>query len=264
MSNDKEDLGDTLEKSYHSISKLVEDLVAKEGKNIKEAFVLAEEKLSEWGELGREEANSISEEVMHDLSSLGETIEEAKDSFKQKWQLDSEYLTDSTWNMLSRVADKTTLSLMEFNKDLQEHVDEATKDLHEREHKDHRQWHSDHEMWQDDIETWIGEYAQASKDLTVVQDSIYQRIEQLKEHAKTISAHEYIDKVHEKDIARSEQNPDNPVLEVINDHNEEAYEDMISRHKDEAITHKEFKDDYRRMMSLIAKLKKLTNPSDYQ
>lgn len=248
----KDNLGDNIEKGYHSILRTVEDLVEKEGKNIKEAFADAEEKLSEWSELGREETSKISKEVFHDLSSLGETIEEAKDSFKQKWQLDSKYLSDSTWKTLSSVADKTTLALMEFRNGLQEHVDEATKDLHQREH----QGHSDHEIWQGEIKSWTSEYEQAVMNLAALQETIQHRIKELKEHENAISTHGSIDQVHEKDISHSEQDSDSPVLDVIKHYNEEAYEERIERHKSEATTHKKLKDDYHQMMVLIAKCNK--------
>ena len=239
--------------------KVVEDFVGKEGKNIKEAIATAEEKLSEWGELGREEASSISEEVQHDLDSLGETIEKARQSFKEKWELDSRFFSDATWKSFSNVADQTTIALTEFKKELQEKVDEATKDLHEREHQDHRAWHSDHEMWIDDIAMWQNEYAMAEQNLDNIKKSIRKRSGQLEMHAKNIEAHDYIDSVHEKDIARSEQDPGNinPAVEIINKNNQDAYEDMIQRHQKEADTHKELKKDHRKIMSLIAKLNKL-------
>ncbi len=252
----KEDI-ENIKKGYHSMLKVVEDLVATEGKNIKEAFATAEDKLSEWGELGREEASSISDEVQHDIDSLGETIEEAKQSFKEKWELDSKYLSDATWESLSNVADKTTLALMEFRKELQEKAEEATKDLHKREHQDHRKWHSEHEMWLDDIKMWQNEYAKAEQSLDAIKESISKRSEQLDIHANNIKTHEYIDQVHEKDIARSERDPDNPAIEVINNNNEDAYEEMIQRHQKEADAHIKFKEDHRRVMSLIAKLNKL-------
>ena len=256
----KEDI-DNIKKGYNSILKVVENLVAKEGKNIKDAFATAEDKLSEWGELGREEASSISDEVQQDLNSLGETIEEAKQSFKEKWELDSKYLSDATWKTLSSVADTTTVALMEFRKELQEKVEEATKDLHEREHHDHRKWHSDHEMWLDDITMWQNEYTKALQSLDAIKESILQRSEQLEAHAKEIKTQEYIDNVHEQDIARSEQDPDNPVLEVINNKNEDAYEEMRKRHLKTEETHKEFKEKHRYIISLVAKLNKACNPN---
>lgn len=253
----KEDV-ENIKKGYHSMLKVVEDLVGKEGKNIKEAFATAEEKLSEWGELGREEASSISEEVQHDLDSLGKTIEKARQSFKEKWELDSKFFSDATWESFSNVADQTTIALTEFRKELQEKVDEATKDLHEREHQDHRAWHSDHEMWLDDITMWQNEYAKAEQSLGAIKEGIQKRHEQLEAHAKNIKTHDYIDSVHEKDIARSEQDPDNinPAVKIINKNNQDAYEDMIQRHQKEADTHKKLKENHRQIISLIAKLNK--------
>ncbi|MEE9303951.1 MAG: hypothetical protein V3U84_09200 [Thiotrichaceae bacterium] len=254
---DKNDSTGKVEKGYSSMLKAVEELVAKEGKNLKEAILIAEDKLSEWGELGREEVNTISDEVKRDLGSLGETVEKAKSSFREKWELDSKYLSDSTWNILSSVADKTTLALMEFRNDIEERVQEAKKDLHEREHHDHRQWHSDHMMWLDDIDRWQKEYQQADRSLVAIQESLRLRSEQLTKHEQAIRTHEYIDSVHEKEIARAEQDPDNPVLDAISHNNEEGYEKMIGRHKKEAAKHQQLKEEQREIMILVAKLNKL-------
>ncbi len=253
----KEDSKDKVERGYSSMLKAVEDLVAKEGKNLKEAMLIAEDKLSEWGELGREEVNTISDEVKRDLGSLGETVEKAKSSFREKWEIDSQYLSDSTWNILSSVADKTTLALMEFRNDIQERAEEAKKDLHEREHHDHREWHSDHEMWLDDIELWQKECLQADRSLQSIRESLRLRIELLTKHQKAIHTHEYIDGVHEKEIARSEEDPDNPILDTISQYNEDGYTEMIARHKKEAALHQQFKQEQRKIMTLIAKLNKL-------
>ncbi len=245
-----------IDQGYYSMLKAVEDLVAKEGKNLKEAVLIAEDKLSEWGELGREEVNSISDEVKRDVGSLGETIEEAKASFREKWEIDSKYLSDSTWKILSSVADKTTLAMMEFRSDIQERAQEAKKDLHEREHRDHREWHSDHEMWLDEIDIWQKEYQQAELSFESIRNSLKVRSEQLTKHAEAIRTHEYIDKVHEKDIARSEQDPDNSVLDAINDKNEEAYKEMMQRHEKETAVHQQLKEEHRNIMTLITKLNK--------
>ena len=236
--------------------KSVEDLIAKEGKNLKEAILIAEEKLSEWSELGREEIKVISDEVQRDVGSLGETIEKARSSFREKWEIDSKYLSDSTWNMLSSVADKTTVALMEFQNDIQERMQEAKKDLHEREHEDHRLWHSEHQMWLEEIAIWQREYQQAEESLRRVQKKLNKRSERLEKHAKSIRTHEYIDQVHEKDIAHSEQDPDNPVLNDISANNEEGYTEMIRKHEKEAELHEKFKKEHRKIMSLIAKLSK--------
>ena len=83
----KKGKSETTEKGYYSMLEAVENLVAKEGKNLKEAVLIAEEKLSEWGELGREEVNTISDEVKRDLGSLGETIEEAMDNIREVIEL---------------------------------------------------------------------------------------------------------------------------------------------------------------------------------
>ncbi len=253
-SNDKNDT----ENGYSSMLTAIEELVSKEGKTIREAVLLAEDKLSEWNELGREEVNVISDEVTRDLGSLGETIEEAKSSFKEKWEIDKKYLTESTWGILSSVADKTTVALTEFTNEIKQRAQDAQQDLHKREHKDHREWHSDHEMWLDDIERWQKYYQQALLRTQSIQEKIQLQGEQLAKHAKVIRTHEYIDTVHEKEIARSEENPENKILDEISSNNEKSYEEMITKHQQEAEVHEQLKEEYRNIMLLIAKLNKLS------
>ncbi len=253
-SNNKNDTGN----GYSSMLTAIEELVSKEGKTIREAVLLAEDKLSEWSELGREEVNVISDEVTRDLGSLRETIEEAKSSFKEKWEIDKKYLTESTWGILSSVADKTTVALTEFTNEIKQRAQDAQQDLHKREHKDHREWHSDHEMWLDDIERWQKYYQQALLRTQSIQEKIQLQGDKLAKHAKIIRTHEYIDTVHEKEIARSEENPENKILDEISSNNEKSYEEMIAKHQQEAEIHAQLKEEYRNIMLLIAKLNKLS------
>ena len=253
----KENIDNKTEKGYQSMLKSVEELVGKEGKNIKEAIDIAEQKLSEWGELGREEVTTIREEVQRDLGSLGETMEEAKKSFRQKWEIDTKYLSNATWNKLSSIADNTALALMDFREELQEKMQEATKDLHQREHKDHQEWHSDHAMWMDDINIWQKEHTQSEQYLTDIQETIDSHSKQLKEHARAIQAHEYIDNVHEKDISRAEKDPDNHILKDIDDANEASYEAMKKSHQEEAAKHQKIKQSHREITLQMEKLHRM-------
>ena len=253
----KENTNDKTEKAYQSMLNSVEELVAKEGKNIKEAINIAEQKLSEWGELGREEVTTVREEVERDLGSIGETMEEAKKSFRQKWEMDAKYLSDATWNTLSSIADNTALALMDFREELQEKMQEATKDLHQREHKDHREWHSDHAMWSDDLTIWQKEQSQSEQYLAEAQEAINNHSAQLKEHARTIQTHKYIDSVHEKNISRAEQNPDNHNLKDIDDTNEASYEAMKESHEEEAAKHLQIKQNHREITLQMEKLHRM-------
>ncbi len=250
-----------IEKSYHDMLKSVEKLVKKEGKTLREAIDIAEDKLFKRGGLEQEHAKQISAEVQRDLGSLGETIAEAKASFREKWELDSRYLSESAWDTLSRiadsVADKTTLAMMTLNRELQGRIADATSRLHEREHQDHRDWQSDHKMWLDDIAIWQKEYDRAEKDLVAIQSALQQRKEELDRHRQAIKTHEYIDQVHEQDIARSEKDPDNPVIQVIITGNAEGYAEMKARHREDAELHQALAQDHRKVISLITRLHKI-------
>lgn len=250
----KENVDDKLEKGYHSMLHAVEDLVGKEGKNIKDALHIAEEKISEWSELGREEVTEISKEIEKDLGSMGETIEAAKKSFREKWEIDAKYLSDATWEKLSSIADKTTLGLINFREEMEERISEATEELHEREHKDHRKWKSDNAMWLDDIALWQNENAKVDEQLAFIQSGIQLHKDKLDAHAEKIKANSYVNDVHEKDISRAEKDPDNDIIQIINEHNEEAYENMKVRHEEQEQTHARMKKHHWKTMVLMQKL----------
>lgn len=250
----KEGVNDKLEKGYDSMLHAIEDLVGKEGKNIKDAIRLAEEKISEWSELGREEVSEISKEVEKDLGSMGEAIESAKKGFREKWQIDKEYLSDTAWEKLSSIADKTTLGLMNFREELEERMAEANEDLHEREHKDHQSWKSDNALWLDEIHLWQSETQSIDQQIPQILTGIQRHKDAIEEHAKKIRANDYINAVHEKDISRAEKHPDNDVIQIINEHNEEAYENMKLRHEEQVAAHTALKKHHWKTMLLVKKL----------
>ncbi|CAA6807078.1 MAG: Unknown protein [uncultured Thiotrichaceae bacterium] len=250
----KEDIDDKLEKGYHSMLHAVEDLVGKEGKNIKDALHIAEGKISEWSELGREEIAEISKEIEKDLGSMGETIEAAKKGFREKWEVDAKYLSDATWDKLSSIADKTTLGLINFREEMEERIAEATEDLHEREHKDHQKWKSDYAMWLDDIALWKSEHEKVNEQIASIQLGLQLNQDKLDAHVQEINTNEYINDVHEKDISHAVKDPDNDVIQIITEHNEEAYENMKRRHAEQELAHAELKKHHWKTMVLLQKL----------
>lgn len=250
----KEDVDDKVEKAYQGMLHAVESLVGKDGKNIKDAIHIAEEKISDWSELGREEVSEISKEVEKDIGSIGETIEEAKKGFREKWEIDKKFISDTAWETLSSIADKTTLGLITLREELEERMAEATGDLHQREHKDHQQWKSDNAMWLDDIRLWENETEKAEKQLKLIQQGIQAHKAEIAAHAKKIKTDAYINDVHEKDISRAEKHPDNDVIQTINENNEEAYENMKGRHAHQEEAHAVLKQQHWKMILLIQKL----------
>ncbi len=119
------ELKNKLQKAYQSMVDTVEVLVKKEGKTLREAFENAEEKLSEWEELSKEEINDISTEVKNDLQAIGETFEGAKQAYKRQLKMDTTYVTDSILDKLSEIADTPTAQFLLFKEQLEEQTQQA-------------------------------------------------------------------------------------------------------------------------------------------
>jgi gas vesicle protein len=62
-----QELNEKMKNAYQNMVEVIETLVDTEGKTLKEAVEIAEEKLSDWQELSREESQKISAEVQSDL-----------------------------------------------------------------------------------------------------------------------------------------------------------------------------------------------------
>ncbi len=142
MSTDN--LQEKLQQAYHTMLDTIGTFIATEGKTVREALDHAEESIHEWGELSKEEISKVSDEVKHDLGSLGETLSGAKIAFKEQIKLDKHYLAESTWKKLSEIANTGTLQLIQFKESLKESAREITEAEHEADHHDHQHWHSDH------------------------------------------------------------------------------------------------------------------------
>jgi SHS2 domain-containing protein len=132
-----DDLKSKLQKAYQSMVDTIDVLVKKEGKTLREALENAEEKLSEWEELTKEEVHEISTEVKNDLQSIGETLEGAKQAYKKQLKMDTTYVTDSILEKLSQIADTPTAQFLLFKEQLEEQAQQAVTDEHNNEHNDH-------------------------------------------------------------------------------------------------------------------------------
>jgi len=100
-----QELINKMKSAYQHMVETIETLIDMEGKTLQEAVEIAEEKLSNWQELTKEEAQKISSEVKSDLQSIGETLNGAKDAYKEQFKIDAAYLTESLWEKLSKAAD---------------------------------------------------------------------------------------------------------------------------------------------------------------
>ncbi len=165
----------TLQKAYKSMLMHIEELVDKDKKPLKEAFEEAEEKLSEWRELSREEIDHISSEIKSNLSEIGEASHQLNLSLKDSLSLDASYLADSIWNSLSKVADQTRIELVEFNNTLREHRSSEASNQSEQQ-----------QLWFSDAMQWQGDYEKALKQLDAIRGSIRQNISETTRYSRAI------------------------------------------------------------------------------
>lgn len=150
-------LQEKLQKAYHSMLEHIEELVEKDKKPLKEAFTEAEEKLSEWQELSREEIEKISDELKTNLHDLGDASYELRKSLRETMKFDAAYLATNLWGTLANVADKTIIELTEFNESLQKHT--ATTESTQSAQQKH--WLDDAKNWQKNYETALDQLDQA-------------------------------------------------------------------------------------------------------
>lgn len=258
---DTEDITKKLQRAYHSMVDVLDDLTEKdlieqEGKSLKEAVELAQLKLSDWKELTREEVEKVSTEVKQDLSSLGETLYEARQVIREKLALDAEYLKETSLDKLNQIADKAALELAQFREDLREKVEDVTEDEYETEHHEHQQWDSEHAMWLDDIAVWEKEHQEAEEKLLVIKDRIHQQGVALQEHAQTIRAHQARDHEHETVLADAERDLSNESATDKEAASEKTHEQIRHVHENHASFHQKIKQQHKEAMVLINQLYK--------
>ena len=165
-----------LQNAYKSMLEHIEELVDKDKKPLKVAFEEAEEKLSEWRELSREEISHISEELKSNLSDVGEASHKLNESFKETLSFDASYLAGSVWNKLSNVADQTIVELSELGESLRKHTvaDAST-------YSDQQQ------AWLKDAEFWHDNYGDSLKQLDSIRADIRKKIRQTNAYSKAVT-----------------------------------------------------------------------------
>ena len=173
---DTKEIPEKLQKAYESMLEHIEELVDKDKKPIKEAFLEAEEKLSEWQELSREEIDKISDELKSNIKEFGNASYYLNESLKESLAFDKAYLATSIWNSLSRIADKTFVEFNEFTEDLQRHM--AT---------DATTYSDQQKAWFDDGVQWKDDYEKALKQLDEMRATVRKKITQTNRYCKDVS-----------------------------------------------------------------------------
>lgn len=172
---DTKDVQEKLQKAYHSMLDNIEELVDKDKKPLKQAFLEAEEKLSEWHELSREEIDHISEELKSNLSEIGDVSNRFNQSIKQMLSFDASYLADSIWNRLSKLADHTAVELSEFSEELRQHMATNASNYSDQQ-----------QNWFNDAMQWQGDYESALKKLDEVRVEVHKQIRETTKYSKAI------------------------------------------------------------------------------
>ena len=173
---DSKEIQEKLQSAYKSMLEHIEELVDKEKKPLKEAFLEAEDKLSEWQELSREEVENISDELKSNIGHWGEASSQLNDSLKETFAFDKAYLASSIWNSLSKVADKTRVDFNEFTEDLQRHMSIDVSSHSEQQ-----------KIWFDDGLQWKGDYAVALKQLDEIRSSVRKKITKTNRYCKNVT-----------------------------------------------------------------------------
>ncbi len=251
-----QELSEKMIKAYQNMLETIETLIEKEGKPLKEAVQIAEEKLSKWKELTNEESQKISAEVKNDLQSVGEALKGAKNAYKEQFKIDADYLTDAIWEKLSKIADVATEEFLAFTEDLKERAHKVRMDEHANEHKEHLRWYSDHDFWINEIEVWKKDHQQALKKLQAIESSIKKHTDLLEEHAQAIRAHEKLDHEHEEVMVSYETDPTSHIAEEEDDKYIAIHDQERQEHEKQAALHNSMKKKHREMMAIINHLYK--------
>lgn len=198
---DTKDVQEKLQKAYQSMLENVEELVDKEKKPLKEAFTEAEEKLSEWRELTKEEVDNISDELKSNLSEIGEVSYRLNKSIKETLSFDASFLADSIWNRLSKLADHTAVELSEFSEDLRQHMATDASTYTEQQ----QNWFNDAKQWQDS-------YKSALIKLDQVRVEAGKQVREAEKYSKSVSADKTDQEQHDLLAQRNQE-----IISAINE-----------------------------------------------
>ncbi len=172
---DTKEVQKKLQDAYHSMLEHVEELVDKDKLSLKDAFSKAEEKLSEWKELSREEVEHISQELKENLSEIGEASHRLNDSLKETLSFDTAYIANNVWNKLSKVADKTVVELTELENSLRANT-----------RTDGANYSEQQEAWFNDAMQWQGDYETALKQLDKIRADLRKKMRKVNAYSKAI------------------------------------------------------------------------------
>jgi len=255
---DTKEINDIMQRGYHTMIDSIESLIKKEGKSLKQALEVTEEKLEEWEDLSVDQYKRIRDEVRYDLHSLGNKIDDAKTSFKYRLEMDTQFMKKSVIDKLSSIADKTTNELIELKDSLFDKEETHSNDEEiQAEHHDHTRWRDDHSFWMTEIAMWRKETNDIEAKLLAIHDAVNKQGISLQDHVKNIRIHDEAVNDHEVKLASLEKTLQNDTEESSED--QLAHKRMSKSHKDHALLHQQFKNKHREIAILVERLYDLTH-----
>jgi hypothetical protein len=107
-----------LQHAYQSFLENVEEFYDKEKEDIGEAVAHARERLHEIEDLTVDEAEEVTRHFIENMTDIGEQMGELREGVRDAIHLDTMYITTGILERLIKVADKTTVGLMELNEEM--------------------------------------------------------------------------------------------------------------------------------------------------
>ena len=117
-----ESITERMQNAFHSFLEHVEEFYDKERHDIGEAVEHARERLHEVEDLTVEEIDEVSRHFVEHLTDIGEQASDLREGVRDAVQLDTMYITSGILERLIKVADKTTVGLMELNEQMAERI----------------------------------------------------------------------------------------------------------------------------------------------
>jgi hypothetical protein len=119
---ESESMTERLKNAFHDFLTHVEEFYDKEKEDIGEAVSHARERLHEVEDLTADEVEDVSRDFVAHVQDIGEQLGELREGVRDSVQLDTMYITSGILERLIKVADKTTVGLMELNEEMAKHI----------------------------------------------------------------------------------------------------------------------------------------------
>ena len=107
-----------LQHAYQTFLENVEEFYDQEKEEIGEGVAHARERLHAIEVLSVDEAEEVTRHLIENMTDIGEQMGELREGMRAAIELDTMYITTGILERLIKVADKTTVGLMELNEEM--------------------------------------------------------------------------------------------------------------------------------------------------